>query len=196
MRLQNSSFGIDDRTRMLGKSAKRKMRGNRFSLLYESGCDVVVAVVFLVSSPNLRFCEERLKVKKYKPFHWIWSIYRCLCRERSGKFRPQREFEPWPLRRTPVFHIHGIIIDAHNSLLPVGPTAQLVVHCIGFFRGLGLNPRSSLKIPVLSRSIKPFGMSLTKRHPQNFKAQQVWLLGDKQLLFTSLIMQKIDGNPF
>ena len=152
--LQNRSFWIDDRTRMLGKSAKRKMRGNRFSLLYESGCDVVVAVVFLVSSPNLRFCEERLKVKKYKPFHWIWSIYRCLCRERSGKLRPQREFEPWPLRWTPVFHIHGIIIDAHNSLLPVGPTAQLVVHCIGFFRGLGLNSRSSLKIPVLSRSIR------------------------------------------
>ena len=38
-------------------------------------------------------------------------------------------------------------------------------------------------------------MSLTKRHPQHFKAQQVWLLGQKQLLFTSFIMQKIDGNP-
>ena len=134
----------DCKTAHLGSMTEQECLGNlqkgkRVEIVfhcYMKVCDVLVAVVFL-SSPNLRFCEERLKVKKYKPFHWIWSIYRCLCRERSGKFRPQREFEPWPLRRTPVFHIHGLIIDAHNSLLAVGPTAQLVVHCIGFFQRSG-----------------------------------------------------------
>ena len=167
---------------MLAKSAKRKTRGNRFSLLYV--CDVLVAVVFLVSSPNLRSCEERLKVKKYKPFQWIWSSQFTAAHAEKGLKNSGLNGNSKP-----------DLYAGHRCFTSTGSTAQLVVHCIGFFRGLGSNPRSSLKISALSWSINPFGMSLTKRHPQHFKAQQVWLLGDKQLLFTSLIMQKIDGNP-
>ena len=114
----------------LGKLQKGKSAEFVFHW-YMKVCDVLVAVVCL-SPPNLRFCRKRLKVKKHKSFllNLIIAFYRCLSRERPETFRPQRGFEPWPLRWTPVLHIHRFIIDAHNNLLAVGPTAQLVVHCI------------------------------------------------------------------